>query len=60
MPLQKWMNFYTRVLARFVNQSDLRLTVRFEVTEGVTPQKAEETRVALRELGLDENTLETE
>lgn len=55
VPLQKWMNFYTRVLARFAAQPDLALTVRFEVKEGVTSQKADETRVALRELGLDED-----
>ena len=57
VPSQKWMNFYTRVLARFATQTGLRLTVRFEVTEGVSPQKADETRVALRELGLDEGGL---
>jgi hypothetical protein len=52
------MIFYTRVLARFATQADLRLDVRFEVTEGVSPQKADETRVALRELGLDESGLQ--
>ena len=58
VPPQKWMNFYTRVLARFATQADLRLKIRFEVTEGVSPQKADETRVALRELGLDEDGLQ--
>ena len=58
VPLQKWMNFYTRVLARFATQSNLKLTIRFQVTEGVTPQQADETRVALRELGLDESRLD--
>jgi hypothetical protein len=58
VPPQKWMNFYTRVLARFATQPDLRLKIRFEVTEGVSPQKADETRVALRELGLDEDGLQ--
>jgi len=57
VPPQKWMNFYTRVLARFATQPDLNLTIRFEISEGVTPQKADETRVALRELGLDEDKL---
>ena len=51
------MNFYTRVLARFATQTGLRLQVRFEVAEGVSLQQAEETRVALRELGLDESRL---
>jgi hypothetical protein len=58
IPPQKWMNFYTRVLARFATQPDLKLTLRFEVSEGVSPQKVDETRIALRELGLDENGLE--
>ena len=58
VPPQKWMNFYTRVLARFATQPDLKLKVRFEVTEDVSRQKADETRVALRELGLDESGLE--
>jgi hypothetical protein len=46
------------VLARFATQSDLSLTIRFQVTTGVTSQKADETRVALRELGLDESKLD--
>jgi len=58
VPPQKWMNFYTRVLARFATQPDLKLRVRFEVAEGVSPQKVDETRVALRELGLDESGLQ--
>jgi len=58
IPPQKWMNFYTRVLARFATQPSLKLTLRFEVTEDVSPQKADETRVALRELGLDEDGLQ--
>jgi len=58
VPAQKWMNFYTRVLARFATQPDLKLKVRFEVAEDVSRQKADETRVALRELGLDESSLE--
>ena len=57
VPPQKWMNFYTRVLARFATQPSLKLTLRFEVAEDVSPQKADETRVALRELGLDESGL---
>lgn len=51
------MNFYTRVLARFATQTGLKLTLRFEVTGGVSPQRADETKVALRELGLDESKL---
>lgn len=58
VPAQKWMNFYTRVLARFATQAGLKLYVRFEVPKDVSPQKADETRVALRELGLDEDKMQ--
>ncbi len=57
VPAQKWMNFYTKVLARFAANRGLRLTVRFELDPEapISPQKIEETRVALRELGLDDD-----
>jgi hypothetical protein len=55
---QKWMNFYTRVLARFATQPGLKLTLRFEVAEDVSLQQADETRLALRESGLDESALQ--
>lgn len=60
IPSQKWMNFYTRVLARFATQASLKLSLRFEVTQpdGISPQKVDETRAALHDLGLDE-TLHT-
>jgi hypothetical protein len=56
VPAQKWMNFYTKVLSRFALTPGLRLEVRFTVPPGdaVTAAKIEETRAALRELGLDE------
>ena len=56
VPAQKWMNFYTKVLARFAASKGLRLTVHFDLTGdgAVTRQKIEETKVALRELGLDD------
>lgn len=61
VPPQKWMNFYTKVLSRFATLPGLRLTLRVEVmpSEGVSTQAAEEMRVALRELGLDDR-LDTE
>ncbi len=59
VPPQKWMNFYTKILSPFVSQKSLHLVVRFEVSEGVSPQKAAEVKVALRELGLDESELHT-
>lgn len=54
---QKWMNFYTKVLSRFVSGTGLKLKVEIEVKpdEGISQQKVEQTKVALRELGLDEN-----
>ena len=57
VPPQKWMNFYTKVLSRFVPGSGLKLTVNVEVTpqDGVSKQKIDETKSALRELGLDED-----
>ena len=57
---QKWMNFYTKVLSRFVTGSGLKLRIEVEVQppEGVPQQKVDQTKTALRELGLEEN-LET-
>ncbi|MCL4466049.1 MAG: DUF499 domain-containing protein [Chloroflexi bacterium] len=57
VPPQKWMNFYTKVLSRFAKGAGLTLKVEFQVDgDGdVTDAKVEETRTALRELGLSEN-----
>jgi hypothetical protein len=56
IPPQKWMNFYTKVLTRFANEPSLRLTLKVEVAPsgGLAAQKAAEAKVALRELGLDD------
>ncbi|HVT24165.1 MAG TPA: DUF499 domain-containing protein [Rhizomicrobium sp.] len=56
VPSQKWMNFYTRVLSKFATGSGLRVTVKIEIAPdgGVSEQKVEETRSALRELGLND------
>jgi hypothetical protein len=56
VPSQKWMNFYTRVLSKFATGGGLRVTVRVEIVPegGVSEQKVEETRSALRELGLND------
>jgi hypothetical protein len=50
------MNFYTKVLSRFVGAKGLKLNVSFEVpsSEAVTKAKIDEAKVALRELGLSE------
>jgi hypothetical protein len=61
VPHQKWMNFYTKVLSKFASTAGLTITLRVEVApvEGVSPQKVDETKVALRELGL-KDSLESE
>jgi hypothetical protein len=57
VPAQKWMNFYTKVVARFVSVPGLDLEVHLIVppSDGVTEAKAEEARSALRDLGLSED-----
>jgi hypothetical protein len=56
LPAQKWMTFYMKVLSRFPMGEDLKLKVKVEVQpkEGLPKQKVDETRTALRELGLPE------
>ncbi|MCX6133013.1 MAG: DUF499 domain-containing protein [Ignavibacteriales bacterium] len=56
VPPQKWMNFYTKILAKFVSGKGLKLSVNFDVAPegGVSTQQVEETKVALREIGLDD------
>ncbi|RJX26498.1 MAG: DUF499 domain-containing protein [Dethiobacter sp.] len=56
VPTQKWMNFYTKVLARHASGDDLIIRVNFDVTlkEEISPQKIEEMKAALRELGLND------
>ncbi|MCX6878267.1 MAG: hypothetical protein NTW21_31310 [Verrucomicrobia bacterium] len=55
VPAQKWMNFYTKVVSKFAAGKGVRLKVTFEAMPegGVSQQKLEETRAAIRELGLD-------
>jgi hypothetical protein len=50
------MNSYTKVLSRFATAGGLKLTVIIDVEPpgGIASTKLEETRTALRELGLDE------
>jgi hypothetical protein len=54
VPPQKWMNFYTKVLSKFAAARGLKLklTVEFSPEGGLSKQKIEETKSALRELGL--------
>jgi hypothetical protein len=57
IPSQRWMNFYTKVLSKFATGQGLKLTLTVEVFPegGIPTSKIEETRVVLRELGLDDN-----
>lgn len=56
---QKWMNFYTKVLGKFATKKDLKITIHFEVAEreGIKESTVEETRSALRELGLNDEVV---
>lgn len=53
---QKWMNFYTKVLSRFVTKGELKLgvSVQFTPVGNMSMEAIEDMRVALRELGLAE------
>jgi Protein of unknown function (DUF499) len=57
VPSQKWMNFYTKVLSKFATQSGLRIGLNVEIAPegGVSKQKVDEIKVALRELGLSDD-----
>ena len=57
VPPPKWMNFYMKVLARFATDPSLKLTVTVDVepTGGLSPQRVEEVKAALRELGLGDD-----
>ncbi len=56
VPPQKWMNFYTKVLSKFATQSGLKIGLNVEIAPdaGVSNQKVDEIKVALRELGLSD------
>jgi len=56
IPSQKWMNFYTKILTKLGVSSGLTLTVTVDCTpdDGISPQKVEEIKSALRELGLND------
>ena len=57
VPPQKWMNFYTKVLSKFATQSGLKIRLNVEIAPegGVSDQKVDEIKVALRELGLPDD-----
>lgn len=57
IPPRKWMNFYTKVIAKLANSPGLTVQVSLEApAEGDSASaKIEDIKSALRELGLDEN-----
>jgi Protein of unknown function (DUF499) len=57
IPPMKWMNFYTKILSKFASTPGLRLTLKVEVGPegGASQQKIDETKSALRELGLNDD-----
>jgi hypothetical protein len=61
VPPQKWMNFYTKVLSKFATTKGLKLKLSVEVAPegGISKQKIEETKAALRELGLSDDLIST-
>lgn len=62
VPAQKWMNFYTKVLSKHASDRNLKLRVSFEASpsDGISPEKIQETKAALRELGLDTENVQSE
>ncbi|WP_373537949.1 ATP-binding protein [Microcoleus sp.] len=54
---QKWMQFYTKILSKFASDKNVKLTVKIEVSiEGeVSQQRRDETKIALQELGLNDD-----
>jgi hypothetical protein len=56
IPHQKWMHFYTKVLAKHTNTGNLKLTVGVQIKPeaGLSKVQVEEIQAALRELGLHE------
>src|SRR5581483_5037364 len=57
IPTLKWMNFYNKVLSRFITGGGVKLTLQMEISpeKGISRQKIDEARIALRELGLNED-----
>ena len=58
---QKWTQFYMKVLTHFATDPNLHLRVSFEVAPegGIPPNRVEEIKAALQELGLNPDTLQS-
>jgi hypothetical protein len=57
VPPQKWMNFYTKVLAKFATKTGLKIGLNVEIApaDGVSNQNVDEIKIALRDLGLEDD-----
>ncbi len=55
VPPQKWTQLYMKVLTKLVSSGEVKLEVKIEASPkgGVTDQQVEETKAALRGLGMD-------
>ena len=53
----QWMNFYMKVLSTHASGKGLKITLQLEAApeNGITPRKIDETKMALRELGLSDD-----
>lgn len=53
----KWMQFYNKIVSKFVRNGAVKLNVRLEAAPqaGASDQEVSETKAALRELGMDED-----
>ncbi|MBN1235613.1 MAG: DUF499 domain-containing protein [Methanotrichaceae archaeon] len=54
LPHLRWTQFYNRILMKFASRPGLKLEVSVEVPDA-SEEEIEETKVALRELGLSDN-----
>jgi hypothetical protein len=53
VPWQKWSQIFAKAFSRFSNKGlQIHLVVEVAPTGGISPQEVEETRAALKELGL--------
>ncbi|HXU21061.1 MAG TPA: DUF499 domain-containing protein [Verrucomicrobiae bacterium] len=57
IPPQKWMNFYTKVLSRFATGPGLNIKIQVEVAPpaGIPKSKVDDTKAALRDLGMPDD-----
>jgi len=57
IPAQKWTNFYMKVLTKLVSDSELKLHLQIEAkpNAGLSDRLVEDTKAALRGLGLDDD-----